>query len=80
MQTGHTIREKRSPGFGLPDLFQYRPKRHPWVLRAAFFFPEPFPTLQDGALAPLGVGLKLATEKRQAAIVIDHIEEKPADN
>jgi hypothetical protein len=27
-----------------------------------------------------GAGLKLATEKRQAAIVIDHVEEKPADN
>src|ERR1035437_7465318 len=39
--------------FGLPNLIQYKPKRHPLVLRAAFFFPEPFPTLQDGALALL---------------------------
>jgi hypothetical protein len=39
--------------FGHPDFIQYRPKRHPLVLRAAFFFPEPFPTLQDGAPALL---------------------------
>jgi hypothetical protein len=39
--------------FGLPNLIQYKPKCHPLVLRAAFFFPEPFPTLQDGVLALL---------------------------
>jgi hypothetical protein len=39
--------------FGLPNLIQYKPKRDPLVLRAAFFFPEPFPTMQDGALALL---------------------------
>src|ERR1035441_3136356 len=37
--------------FGLPDLIQYKPKRHPLVPRGAFFISEPFPTPEDGAPA-----------------------------
>jgi hypothetical protein len=39
--------------FGLLDLIQYSRSAILLVLRAAFFFPEPYPTLQGGALALL---------------------------
>jgi hypothetical protein len=39
--------------FGLPDLIQYKPNRHPLAQQTTFSLREPFSTLQDRAPALL---------------------------
>jgi hypothetical protein len=45
--------------FGVPHLIQYKPNRHPLVLRTAFSLREPFSILPDRAVA-LRAKLKIA--------------------